>query len=192
MPRLLLCLVVLVLAGCSLDDDGSDGASIEERQLKILVLQPEDLGREFIRFDEGRQGSADTPGGSRADQERFGRVDGWKARYRRPGSTQTKGPLVVESRADLFESAAGAADELEAIEETDFDALDDPEVGDDARAFNSLQSGGVEGVRYYLIAWREDNVTSSVLVSGFEGKITLEDALALARKQAARTSSAAS
>jgi hypothetical protein len=97
---------------------------------------------------------------------------------------------VIESRADLFESADGASEELEAIEETDFAALDEPELGDDARAFQSQQAGS-GGVRYYLIAWREDNVTSSLLVSGFEGKITLEDALELARKQAGRTSRAA-
>ena len=43
----------------------------------------------------------------------FGRIEGWKARYRRPGSQTTRRPLVIESRADLFESADGAAEELE-------------------------------------------------------------------------------
>jgi hypothetical protein len=185
-----LLAILLVLAGCSLGGDDDD-ASIEQSQLRTLVLQPEDVGRGFFRFDEGAQGSADTPGGNRSDRARFGRVQGWKARYRRPGSPQTKGPLVIESRADLFESADGAAEELEAIEENDFAALDDPELGDDARAFQSRQSATGEGVRNYLIAWREDNVTSLLLVSGFEGKITFENALELARKQARRTSRAA-
>lgn len=189
MPRLLPLIALVFLVGCMGGDE--EGASIEQSQLKTLVLQPEDVGSAFLRFDEGPQGIADAPSGSRSDRERFGRVEGWKARYRRPGSAQTRGPLVIESRADLFESADGASDELEAIEETDYSALDDPALGDDARAFQTRQGGGSAGVRYYLIAWREDNVTSSLLVSGFEGKITLENALALARKQAARTSRAA-
>jgi hypothetical protein len=186
-----LLAILLVLAGCSLGGDEDDGASIEQSQLKTLVLQPEDVGPRFFRFDEGPQGSADTPGGNRSDRARFGRVQGWKARYRRPGSPQTTGPLVIESRADLFESADGAAEELEAIEEIDFAALDDPELGDDARAFQSQQSGTGQGVRYYLIAWREENVTSLILVNGFEGKITFANALELAEKQARRTSRAA-
>jgi hypothetical protein len=185
-----LLAILLVLAGCGLGGEDDEDASIEQSQLKTLVLQPEDVGREFFRFDEGPQASADTPAGSRSDSERFGRVQGWKARYRRPGSPQTKGPLVVESRADLFESADGAAEELEAIEENNFADLDDPQLGDDARAFQSPRGPG-QSVRYYLIAWREDNVTSLVLVSGFEGKITFENALELARKQARRTARAA-
>jgi hypothetical protein len=189
--RLIALLTIAALtAGCSLGG-GDGGASIEEAQLKTIVLQPEDVGRQFLRFDEGRQGIADAPSGNRSDPQRFGRVDGWKARYRRSGSAQTEGPLVIESRADLFESADGAADELEAIEDNDFDKLDEPELGDDARAFQSSQSGTAGGARYYLIVWREDNVTAWLLVSGFEGKITFEDVLALARKQAGRTSRAA-
>jgi hypothetical protein len=191
MRLLALLTIVALTAGCSLGGGDGGGASIEEAQLKMLVLQPEDVGREFLRFDEGRQGTADAPGGSRSDPQRFGRVDGWKARYRRSGSAQTRGPLVIESRADLFESADGAADELEAIEDNDFDTLDEPELGDDARAFQSPQSGTGGGARYYLIVWREDNVTAWLLVSGFEGKITFENVLELARKQAGRTSRAA-
>lgn len=185
-----LAAVALLLAGCSLgDDDG--GASIERAQLEALVLKAEDLPEAFIPFDEGRQGIADRPIGERSDPARFGRIDGWKARYRRTGTSRTKGPLVIASLADLFESAEGAKDELEAIEEAGFEAREAPDVGDEARAWESLQ-GGAGGVRYYLIAWREENATASLLASGFEGRITFDEVLALARKQAARMSRAAS
>ena len=185
-----LAAVALLVAGCSLGDDG-DGASVERAQLEGLVLQPEDLPRAFAVFDEGRQGITDRPTGERSDPTRFGRIDGWKSRYRRAGSQRTKGPLVIVSFADVFESADGAQDELEAIDESDFDAREQPDLGDDARAWESLQ-GAAGGVRYYLIAWREDNASASVLASGFEGNITFDDALELARKQAARVSRAAS
>jgi hypothetical protein len=180
--------IALLVAGCSLGDDG--GASIERAELETLVLQPEDLPAAFSQFDEGRQGIADRPAGEQSDLTRFGRIDGWKSRFRRAGTARTRGPLVIASLADLFESADGAKDELEAIEDGGFDAIDDPELGDEARAWESLQGGGA-GVRYYLIAWREENATASLLVSGFEGRLTFDDALALARKQAARMSRAA-
>jgi hypothetical protein len=185
-----LAAVALLVAGCTLGNDGGD-ASIEQAQLEGLVLQPEDLPSAFAVFDEGRQGITDRPVGERSDPTRFGRIDGWKSRYRRAGSQRTKGPLVIVSFADVFESADGAQDELEAIDEADFDAREHPNLGDDARAWESLQ-GTAGGVRYYLIAWREDNAIASVLTSGFEGKITFDDALELARKQAARVSRAAS
>ena len=187
--RFLVLATMLVLAGCSLGGDG--GASIERAQLEALVLQPEDLSAAFSQFDEGRQGTVDRPAGERSDPTRFGRIDGWKSRFRRAGSARTRGPLVIASLADLFESTDGAKDELEAIEEEGFDAIDEPQIGDEARAWESLQGGGAGGVRYYLIAWREENATASLLVSGFEGRLTFDDALDLARKQAGRMTRAA-
>jgi hypothetical protein len=187
MNVLALVAIALLVAGCGFGDDGG-GASIERAQLKALVLQPEDLPRTFSQFDEGRQGIADRPTGKRSDPARFGRIDGWKSRYRRSGSPRTRGPLVIVSFADLFGSADGAKDELQAIEETGFEAVEDPDVGDEARAWETLQAGA-GSVRYYLIAWREDNATASLLVSGF--KITFGDALGLARRQATRMTRAA-
>jgi hypothetical protein len=184
-----LVAIVLLVAGCSLGGD-EGGASIERAQLEALVLKAEDLPRSFIQFDQGRQGIAERPIGERSDPARFGRIDGWKARYRRAGTSRTKGPLVIASLADLFESAEGAKDELEAIKESGFESRETPDVGDETRAWESLQ-GGAGGVRYYLIAWREDNATASLLASGFDGRVTFGEVLALARKQAARMSRAA-
>jgi hypothetical protein len=185
---------LLVIAGCSFDG-GNEEATFEVGQLESLVLQPRDLPRAFVRFDEGRQLSADQPPG-RADLGRFGRKEGWKARYRRPGSRQTRGPLVIESRADLFESSEGAKDELEAAEDelssgegaqiASLTSVDAPRLGDDSFALSGAQQGFGGGVRFFLIAWREDNLTAAILANGFEGRFILSDAVRLARRQQAR------
>jgi hypothetical protein len=190
-PLLPLIVCCLAGAGCAFGD-GADRATFDEADLRALVLQQEDLQRVFVRFDEGRQISADLPTGARADQGRFGRVDGWKARFRRPGSQATTGPLVIESRADLFDSADGANDELEAArseptaEPAQWRPVEAPRVGDESFALTATERGFGGGVRFYLIVWREDNVTGSILANGFRGKFTLEQAVGLARKQQAR------
>ena len=38
-------------------------------------------------------------------------------------------------------------------------------------------------LRFYRIAWRDRNVTASVILEGFDGKLRLDQALALARRQ---------
>ena len=136
------------------------------------MLQQEDLPASFSRFDEGRQGITDQPAGERADPTRFDRIEGWKARYRRTGATAaTKGPLVVESLADVFDGASGASDELAAhrtgISEG-WRALEDPALGDEALAATFAQGD----VRFYRVVWRTDNATASINVNGFE--VTLE------------------
>jgi hypothetical protein len=183
-------LLLVVATGCNGGADAEQSSSITKGELPRLVLQPRDVPRVFIQFDRGRQLMADQPIGARSNPVRFGRLEGWKARYRRRGAGETRGPLVIESRADLFESSEGATEELEAIDERGFRPLDDPRLGDEARAWSSFP-GGAGTVRYYLVAWREDNVTALVLASGFEGKITLRDVLELARKQQRRMALAA-
>lgn len=190
-----VAVLVLLATGCSLGGNGQ--SVVDTGRLNTLVLQPGDLSSVFVRFDEGRQVRADQPAGVRSDPQRFGRKEGWKARYRRSGSAETAGPLVVESRADVFGSDEGAGDELEArASELDtgplqWRSLESPDLGDEAIARTLSQPGLGRGVRFYLVAWREDNVTASVLVNGFEGKMTLMDALELARKQQARIGKAA-
>src|SRR4051794_39242643 len=107
--RLALPLVtVVLLAACG----GGGDDVVTPKQLPKLVLQPPDLPGAFTAFDVGRQVRLDQVAGPRADPSRFGREGGWKARYNRPGSPTTRGPLVVESRADVFKDAAGAAKDL--------------------------------------------------------------------------------
>lgn len=183
--------MLLGLAGCSLVG-GDGGASIEVSELEKLVLQPDDLPRSFVRFDEGRQITADLPAGSRADPARFGRRDGWKARYRRLGSSETTGPLVIESKADLFDSSAGAEDDFDAARddadesEPEWQPIGEPGLGDESFAATLLEGTETSGVRFYQVVWREDNAIASLNANGFARGLTLEDVLELARAQERR------
>jgi len=195
-----LFLLALLLAGCVV---GNDEKQIDRGALSTLVLVPADLSDVWVPFNSGRQVSADAPAGTHSNPERFGRLDGWIARFRRPGSQQTTGPLVIESRADLFESASGARDELSTARSELGTAiggraaakpLADPAIGDEAFAATILQKsggGGIADVRFYLISWRHDNVVASIFVNGFERKLTFPQALDLARAQERRIARAA-
>ena len=190
----LLALAAL-FAGCM----GGGTAELAESELPELVLQPGDLP-EFERFDEGALLSADMPTGQRGDPGRFGRRGGWKARYKRSGTPETRGPLVVESRVDLFEDDGGAAEDLDAYQASLADAEEGivpelvtpaPELGTEAVAVTQLQENALNDVRFFTITWRDENVTASVLVNGFDGKLSLDEALELARKQQRRIAAAA-
>jgi hypothetical protein len=178
----LAVLLVLTVGAC-----GGSASRIDKAQLPKLVLQPSDLPRAFSRFDEGAQVQADAVAGPRRDAARFGREGGWKARYHRAGTGTTRGALVVESRADVFGDAAGAGKDLDAyraqLAQLHGRSLAAPKLGDAAAASTQLQAGGI---RFYTIAWRDRNTTASVTVDGFDGKVTLADALALARLQERR------
>lgn len=183
MRRLVPLLALVLLVGCM---GGDDAAPIEPSELKELVLQPGDLPPIFIRFDAGRQVSADQPTGERSDPRRFGRVDGWKARYRRPGSPRTKGPLVIESRADVFDSEDGARQDFEAYRDeltaSGTSVEDEPGLGDEAIVSTLVQGD----VRFYLVLWRDANAVASINVNGFERRLSRRNAVDLARKQQRR------
>jgi hypothetical protein len=191
-----LALVVLALAGC-----GGSHAAIPRSALARLVLAPSDVPR-LTRFDVGRQVRLDNLVGPRKDPARFGREGGWKARYRRSGATAaTPGPLVVESRADIFPSGSGAKKDLQAYDEefremiasapTLRRRLAPPGALGDAALAMTIRQPGRPGARFYRIAWRDHNATASVLVEGFEGRVDLAQAVALARRQEARIRAAA-
>jgi hypothetical protein len=169
------------------DDEGGYETSALER----MVLLADDLEGPWTRFDWGRQGSADQPSGARSQPGRFGREDGWKARYRRPGTKQTSGPLVVESRADVFDSPGGATDDFDAygseLETSGTAIAEVPDLGERAVVATLAQGD----VRFFLVMWRDANAVASINVNGFEGKLTREHALELARKQHARMRAAA-
>jgi hypothetical protein len=180
--------VLVALAGCT-----GNAELIPERALPQLVLRQADLPPGFVRFDWGPMSPRDLEPGPREDPNRFGRQGGWEARYRRAEPPGGAGPLVVESRADVFGSEEGAEQDLAAYR-TQFQQaaqggsgrlLPVTPIGDDVVAMTFVQSG-VRPVRYITVAWRVDNATASILVSGFDGELALADALALARKQHAR------
>ena len=179
--------VLLVAAGCAgTGDDGTDNRRVAKTELKNLVLQPADLPGAFTQFDYGELTLTDLQPGPREDLARFDRRGGWKARYRRSGSATTPGPLLVVSMIDLFAEADGAQQDLEAYEVDLSDGGDvtESEIGEEAIA----RVRHLGRVSYFDVAWRQANVTASLSVSGFRGKVSLADVVALARKQERRIS----
>ncbi len=178
-------LLALAAAGCA----GDDKSQLPPAALSTLVLQPADLPASFDRFDEGPLGAVETTGPLRTDPTRFGRVDGWKARYRRAGTATTPGPLVIESRADLFEGDGASRDfdayrrELEQLVQTTGGRLLTPfELGSEAAGMTFRE----DRVRFFRIAWRHANATALLFVNGFDGKLERSQVLELARKQQRR------
>lgn len=172
-----LALAALLLAACA----GGDEAGIEASALPRLVLQPADLGPDYRRFDEGKLAAADAPRG----------LTGWKARYRWAGPDDAAVPLVVESRVDLYESSGEAGTELEKlVGGLEGETLEAPDVGDGAHAVTFVRPGLSSDVRFYVVAWRDRNVTAAVTVNGFDDRVAAGDALELARKQARRIAGA--
>jgi hypothetical protein len=173
--------LVIALAGC-----GSSGKTIPTDELSKLVLQPTDLPPGFAAFYQGPQLSADQTG-PQSDPKRFGRTGGWIARYNRGGSPKTRGPLVVASRVDLFKDSGGAKRDFQLypaqLDQVGAKKVDVESLGDQGFGVVALRTGAVD-VRSYAIAWREHNATAEVELNGF--KLTLTEALALARKQELR------
>jgi hypothetical protein len=190
--RTALLLIVLALAGCSGEDEAGSDVSAADGQK--LVLAEEDVGRPFIMFDQGEQRRTDMAP-PRDNPARFHRQGGWKSRFQRGGGVRTTGPLVIESRADLFETNGDANDDFELYTE----ALDEiaegaggttvepaPGLGEESHAISFRQGLPPSAVRHYAIAWRQGNVTAYITANGFDRRLTLSQVVALARKQEAR------
>jgi hypothetical protein len=175
---------VLAVSACG----GSQ--SLSAKSLDKRVLQQRDVGAAFESFNSGPQVQLDNQGTPRADPSRFGREGGWIARFHRGGSPHTRGPLVVESRVDVFKSSGGAESDFAEYKTLLGDlagarTIPPPQLGDEAAAVTFTQAGALP-LRFYRIAWRYRNATASVTVEGFDKKVTEPDAVALARKQQAR------
>jgi hypothetical protein len=189
--RALVAIALVLLAGGCMG--GDDEGGYEAGQLERMVLLGDDLeGRGWMRFDWGKQAQSDQPSGARSNPARFDRVDGWKARYRRPGSRRTAGPLVVESRADVFETPDGARDDFDAygseLETSGTQIEEVPELGERGVVATLVQGD----VRFFLVMWRDENAVAALNLNGFDRKLTREQAVELARKQQARMRAAAS
>ncbi len=180
-------LLAIAVTACA----GADGQHIAAGVAKSLVLQPADLPRGFIRFGEGPERRREH-GGDVRSRMRGADVTaraGWHARYRRPGTAETRGPLVVESRVEVFEDTEDADGRLDSYR-SEFGAADlsgaRRAVGDETIVARTI---GV-GARFFVVAWRYRNVAALVNVSGVRG-VNLDDALALARRQQRRVEAAA-
>jgi len=186
MPRRAVVLaLVVVAAGCG----GGGGGDVPAASPGRLVLAARDVGPAFSSFYRGPQTALDNQGTPRAKLQRYGREAGYVTRLRRAGSASTAGPLVVESRVDVFRSADGATKDLAAYRQIlaatpglHRRTLKLPVIGDSAAGVSFVQPGPVP-TRYYRIAWRYRNATASVTAQGFAGKLRLRDVLALVRKQ---------
>jgi hypothetical protein len=188
--RRLLPLALLLAFG--LTACGGGGPTISKESLSTLVLHRHDLGKTFVPFSTGEQAPIDNQGTPRSDATRYGREGGWIARFHRAGSTSTAGPLVVESRADLFGGSGGAKNDLDLYRQmfasspgSAHRSLSPTALGAEAVGDTFLQPGA-KPVRFYRIAWRFENATAAVTLEGFDGKLTQADALRLARKQQRR------
>jgi hypothetical protein len=172
------------LAGC-----GGASKNVSADELRKLVLREADVRPPFAPFYVGRQVRLDTAGTSRSDASRFGRKGGWIARYHRPGSASTLGPLVIESRADVFGGSGGARSDLEAyrhdlehvpaVRVRDFAV---PGLGDEAAGVTYVRPGTLP-VRTYTIVWRDRNVSASLTAQGYDGKLDKAAAVRLAMAQ---------
>lgn len=142
-------------------------------QLETIALQPEDLaqlGPAFEPFDVGPTQILDVLPAPQSAPDRFGRIGGWKARYRQ-GPDVTTGILVIDSRIDLFPDAGAAASDLAA-----YAARYSTQAGP-ARATISTPSLGQGAtmsttvlvdqthVRTATIAWRQGSFTGQVVAS---------------------------
>ena len=163
---------------------GDDVRAVRQGQLSGAVLKRADLPSVFVPFDDGPIQAVDRPRGR----------SGWKARFRRPGSTATRGPLVIESRVDLVADEDAAAGALGRVERSllsgGADAVEAPAIGAGSIAVRQHEAA-VTPVDLFTVAWHDANVVASVTVSGFAGKIRVEDAVDLARKQQRRIAAAA-
>jgi hypothetical protein len=198
----LLAVVMLAAAGCAGSDDSTDeeSGSVPVARLSDAVLQPSDLPPVFTRFDTGRLVGSDLHPGPRETLDRFERRGGWKARYKRAGSSATPGPLVVQSLVDAFADVDHARDDLDAYDQEFREAvvqsggaaklIDVPQVGEETVAYLRVQHGN-PATRFYTLAWRFGNVTASVAADGFEG-LTSARVVRLARKQQAHIAALAS
>lgn len=170
------------LAAC-----GGGSKSVPAGAAGDLVLRPRDLGSAFTRFYDGRQSRLDVAGTSRFNLQRFDHEDGWIARYHRGGSGP--GPLVVESRVDVFKTSGGASHDLDAyrydlrtIPATKVRRFQVSGLGDASVAVTYVRPGALP-LRTYTIAWRDGNVSASVTAQGFDGKFPQAEAVRLARLQ---------
>lgn len=183
-------MVIAILAASALGACSTGEDRVEEGALPRLVLQPDDLSPVFDRFDEGRQASADAPSGERGDAGRFGRIAGWKSRYRRSGDPRTDGPIVLESRADIFADADGAQEELGAfrreLASSGARLLRAPSNLGEEAFVAQFREASLPNVVFVTVAWRDRNTTGSVAANGFAGRLDADDVIALARLQQRR------
>jgi hypothetical protein len=189
--RVALVVCTLALAGC-----GSSGgkATVSRSELPATVLQKADVPSLWTQFADQQQARIDMHPGPRQSPTRFGRENGWISRYR---GTEHGSAVVVESRADVFDSVGGGKKDIDAYRNeikagvpgsgVTTKLLTAPTLGDGSVAGELRQGPSV----FIVVAWRRANETASVTLEGRAAKTTLADAVELARRQDKRLAVAA-
>jgi len=134
----------------------------------------------LVRVESRPQALADQPP---SGAHRFGRRDGWVARYR---ATGRRGILTVQSRVDVFAKRRGATEDLSASRSQSRGTTRPARLGDEGFVTVRRLPGYPRALLRVTVAWRERNATSSLAISGFTGEIDAGDATALARRLARR------
>ena len=167
------------------------GSSLSSADGESLVLSQADVGREYTQFDQGAQRRADLSRRATTPTASDARAAGSRASAGR-APAPTDGPLVISSLADLFASEDGARKDFELYEQwlSEFETtggggkLSSAGLGDESQAITYRQGLPPNDVTYFVIAWRDGEVTASLNVNGF--RLTREQALGLARTQQER------
>jgi hypothetical protein len=167
-------------------------------RLETIALQVGDLsgiGETFVEFDFGPTQLVDALPAPQGPTDRFGRLGGWKARYRQSPEVTT-GVLVVDSRVDVFPDAEAAVADLDAYSERYSDqagepgaAMSHPAVGD-AATMLAIVPADETHVRSAMLAWRSGPFTGQVVTSGLGDVDVSAAAVTLATAVAQRMSSA--
>jgi hypothetical protein len=184
-------------SGLSASTSASVPASLDPATTARLVLQPDDLGpvggaESFVLFDEGPLARADAGLPPRADPARFGRLGGWKARYKRADTSARAGVLVIDSRVDVFPDDSGASADLDAYRELwrqrvadgNWETIQANVAGNPTVGLRSVRQRGA--VRDLELAWSAGRYTGLVALSGLDESVSPETAQRLADLVSAR------
>lgn len=184
---LVACALVITACGAHTAEPLSD------EQLQTLVLQSADLPRTLERFSSDHELRSEQSPILEGDSGRFGRQNGWVARYRRSGNPRLRGPLTVASTIEMFGRSAGASKYLHAVEKRDREVasltgLKELRVSAIGATSHGLESAHAPrgSIRYVIVTWREGRFVGIVSASGYAELMSARDVVALARSQEKR------
>jgi hypothetical protein len=181
---MLMCVVALIASsGCG---KGST-KPVSGRVLQKLVLQQTDLPG-FGQFAFGRELRSELDPAFAGDPRKFGRQDGWAARYRR--ARRGPGPLTVASVIDEFARPSDAGDLLAAVRDQErktsaasgLKTFQPSNLGDDDVGVATARPSA-KGVRFVRVTWRRGRFVASVTALGYTQRMSVDEVVALARKQ---------
>ncbi len=120
--------------------------------------------------------------------EAAGRISGYEADFVRSASPQQAvGPVVIESSAVTYRSAAGARTGLEVVAHQARDSggvqISTGRLGDGAVGFTLQKQFDGTSYEAFVVAWRQDNVVAGIQIEGNAATLDVGYALTLARLQ---------